>query len=982
VNTAGGDVTIKADLEGIRAERLQITSGSGGVIINGSFTTESSGEADDFVGVDLIDSSISVTDAAITVVGMVQARLFGGDFAEIGVRLAGSSITAQDGSIDVQGFLNAFFSDGEGPDAPTGGTAGLELLGTEIETSSGTIHLTGKSLASFTSDAGIRIGALESGRRSRLATASGQITLEGDVNPGTLDPIGIHASDTEFVTTSGPITLRGGLATLDVGDGTVPGAGAVLLDEGTVVTRNGADGAGSFLGHSSSSVTVQPNITFTATAGPFNVSFVANNLTVNDGVSITTNGGFVKLVGDSQDGYADSIRLNGTEVSPIMVNTGGGAVTMKAGVDGIVAQRLQLDAQAGRVLLDGQRGGSNLDEGDEVAGVALRAVVVDSSDGDISITGRSTTAAGGVSISDLDGARSRLQPHTGRITLIGRSQGGVGVSIVNTDIGASTGGTIWLAGTSAGADASSFGLLFQNASIGGESTASTIILSPWSPSGSPDILVEEGSVATLGVVNLRPAEVLTDGAIEERTDVPIEIGSNAANGSVIAPELLAIINAGQGLVVGSDAHSGAIRVAAATTMTSGLTLQNTGRSNGTFSTSGGIDISAPIDVGNEQLALVSSGAVKQSAAGGLSAGSLVLRGFGADADFDLSSATNRVRNIAACATGGISRCAGVMGLGEDGRFIPDPVYRGGGSITYKGQAVPSFDPNDKNAGVVAVVLDPLAWTGFSRVGAAPVTETIEHSGSGGPFTVTATGGKLLLDPDVTAYESLLTLAAPDDTFNNFAGGALATGGSGGFRILQRTWDGQERGGINAPSFYNCPSGSCATTQDAFVYVDQPTATVRFDSTVLPFGTPLSSVLGFSSPTGLVNGDSTQTALGLPTFFVAGRTVTPGMLLAPGTYSISAEFHSPTGYRVVQIPGAVTVIGTEPPINGTILDNSPPSEAASLALPGICTSVAPAPVAYSSSNAGDKLDVEWYKTRQRLTLNSCTGLRLLDACSDF
>jgi hypothetical protein len=461
-------------------------------------------------------------------------------------------------------------------------------------------------------------------------------------------------------------------------------------------------------------------------------------------------------------------------------------------------------------------------------------------------------------------------------------------------------------------------------------------------------------------VNVRPGRVATDGQISDASDASVQLGglADASVGLLVPVELLNYVaGSPSSVVIGSDTYAGQIVVAEQIDAPWNLTLQNT---------LGGIQINQPINMGaGKTLALVSGGLVSQDAP--LTGSGLVMRGFGTGANFVLRNPQNAFRRIAACAT--------KVGGGCDAKGSSS--YAGGGSIDYVGTGV-----NGTLNGVhsMAVDLSPILWSGVSAPSDAFTTSNIPHFGAGSYFSILVTAGDLLLDPDITTASGDIDLSAPTGIFNNFANGALEPGGGGRFQVTAATWEGETRGGITGANQYACGGGACAATQNSFVYVAQPTATVFLDQVALPFGAPIAGSVSYRVA-GLVNGDTPSAIFGSTpaSYDLASSGIGP--VAAPGTYAVAFQPpQSPTGYNVVAVPGQIVVTPPPPPVEVT--ENLAESPAGSLSLPQVCASIAPAMVAYSSNSAGDALDQQWTQVRQRLFVTSCTGLRVGDACSDF
>ncbi|MBK8337862.1 MAG: hypothetical protein IPL03_15445 [Sterolibacteriaceae bacterium] len=183
---------------------------------------------------------------------------------------------------------------------------------------------------------------------------------------------------------------------------------------------------------------------------------------------------------------------------------------------------------------------------------------------------------------------------------------------------------------------------------------------------------------------------------------PITIGGAGTGFDLSAADLAALQPGFSSIVVGSDAHAGAITVASAATFADPLTLQNDGGA-------GGIAINAALSNGPRNLTLSSGGAISQSAP--ITAAGLLVRGAPTSV-VTLNNAANAV-----------------------------------GTLSVDPPASFSF----VNSG--PLTLGPLTTSGFVAASNAPQTIVAANSTAAGNFQVQTLAGNLTLNQDVTTVNA-------------------------------------------------------------------------------------------------------------------------------------------------------------------------------------------------------------------------------------
>lgn len=621
--------------------------------------------------------------------------------------------------------------------------------------------------------------------------------------------------------------------------------------------------------------------------GPLHVLFNANanNTAVptsNDAgivlteVDIRTNGGDVFFYGQSDpvNGFAggeeEGIDLLDTSIDTRGVG-GGGEVRMRGrgGDSGVELTLTGVRSGAGDINLFGATVFSGI-------GVNLtnasdgRSNRLESGEGNISITGlalQSFPGSGqiGVRISD-----STIATVSGTIDIFGRAQGtnggtgpasAVGIELDNTaEITSVNGSRIRLAGESTLAEPFSpaFGAGINitttcgngGACIDGGSVGQVVLQA--GNTGASDALILDGTVQTAGAVNLRPGGVDASGVPYDRVNDAIGVGSTG-NGFAISVDEIGRITS-PNLIFGSNTHAGAINVIAAITRAGNLGLHNTGGA-------GGIALTAPINVGANTLALVSGGAVTQTAAGAITAGSLLARS--TDGNVALSTASNNVSGS-----------------------------------TLAGDAAGDFSYTD----VDVLTIGNVNAFGFDAAGNTP--QVLGGSGvAGNNVFVRNLAGDMSLSAGASAGNNLDLVTA--GRLQNSAAAGLSAGNR--WRVWADTWIGETRGGLAGsgplPNLYNCSfAAACGVTvpaaDDHFIYRQQPTATITIADALREYG--LANPAFTFSVAGMILGDDAANAIsGAP-----GTTAT--LLSNVGDYAISGSFASPAGYAIDLLPGTLTI----------------------------------------------------------------------------
>ena len=590
-------------------------------------------------------------------------------------------------------------------------------------------------------------------------------------------------------------------------------------------------------------------------------------ITVNAGSSITTNGSLF-MFGQSQltGGYASGSSSNnphGILIDNATLNTSGGPLLLRgrgntfvasgpAPVvpgDGVALNSASINADFGTIVITGI-GGQGGD------GVSLLSSNVASSTG--GVRGIDIRGLGGAVLAGTPGSIGNglvaanssisITGETGRLMLSGESAGGSGVAMSDTSLR---------------------GGVSSNPAMHSSSSITLRARSTGAPAGAPTIVLD-GTMATSGVVNLRPGGVSATGAFTEDPDTIINVGGAPAPGefSLSLAALNAAIAPGTaGVVIGSDVHSGAIGLTANSALSGlyDLTLQNGGAG------SGGINLYNGLSIPGRMLTLSTGGSVTQGAA--IVAGRLLLHGTQPQSSFQLTNTGNAVSRVSA-------------------HFD-----------VLKGTAPTDGDVNFYSTSNLEI--GPLTGMGFGVATGQAQSIVAANAVIAGDLVAQA-GGNLTLQQNVSTLGSDITLVT-GGVLQNPVNATLNPGGGGRWRVFADTWVGEVDGGLTgtAPTsnYYNCLYGTgCMSLLPAannyFVYRQQPVLTIALTTPTQTrvYGTP-NPLFPFST-SGLVNGDT------LAASAIGGYTIPAAVNV--GSYAVTGAFSSPVGYRIDAAPGTLNV----------------------------------------------------------------------------
>lgn len=854
VRTVAGDIL---DLRGIEvsaggpagAGAWEIQSGRGLAIV---------ANADDFGGnVSLVsDDSIGGALSAGTDVDITVPAAGGGVFPQINiapdVEIANTgtlpvalSLTAAGGQV-----LAGIGADGDpsgdwsidssaGPlDLSIDALSSIGLFQSAVTTNGGAVNLISRdNLGSGVFDAGILFdGTLDSGggdigMTSLASQAAGiRIDIFSTIDTGGGDFVmtsefsqftGIQMDATTINTDGGALTLRaldsGGAGvdlnfsnTLDtrVAQNPANASGAILIEGNS--RGEGGGGLGVVIRNSDlRGSTGDITIIGRADGSLFNPFIRAAGVHVDSGGEIVSTSGDIDIAGSIIAGDGAGVLLTGNIFGSLgvlssdsgnvsILGIGSAGGTTFAGGDGVVTLGYSILADGGNIVLSGHGAADGTDDGGNPV-----------PGNGLELGGTTTIASSG-----------------GDILLSGSSEG--------------TGAGIFVSGADEDTDPASI-----------DAGGGNIVLRAGN-NGSTAALAIDGSVNTTGVVNLRAGEVTAAGAVLDRNASTLQIGGGA--GEFVSMDSVANIDTPD-LVIGHAGHAGAITIAEALTRAGSLTLQNTGGS-------GGIALNGAVNLGSGTLALVSGGDITQTAAGDITAQSLLASSTGGS--IDLTAAQNDVSG---------STLAG--GAAGDFGYI-DINALAIGNVTARG-----FDAAGQTATTLAE----------SGVAAA---DTVFVRNNAGDLTLGADVGGNIID--------LVTAGR----LQNIAGADIVAGNR--WRVWADTWIGEQRGGLAGsgplPNLFNCSfGGPCGVTVPAadnhFIYRQQPTAVIDIGNADREYG--LDNPAFTFGVSGLVFLDDLQANV------IAGVPSTLATILSDvGNYTIGGSFASPAGYAIQIDPGVLAI----------------------------------------------------------------------------
>lgn len=533
-----------------------------------------------------------------------------------------------------------------------------------------------------------------------------------------------------------------------------------------------------------------------------------------------------------------------------------------------------------------------------------------------------------------------------RVASLSGYSGGTGVTLGNgARIGTTAGGRVDVAASapfSAGGSTASPALRLDAGSAIDASGAVVLRASAGLPQVDALSVDAQSQVSSQTAINLRPGGVSvtnpnTDtGPTVTAVDAPdqaITVGGTASTGFAVSAAELARMSA-PALVLGSDAHAGAITVVGPLARSGDFTLQNPAGN-------AGIALNGALSA--DRVGLEAGGDITQAAGAALRTGMLLAR-----------SATGSV-------------------------LLVEPSNQ---VAALGGSAAARFD--FLNAG--ALSLGAATATGFGAFLNQPQTLTATST-QANAVQVRALAGDLSLSGNVSSNAGADLIAA--ERLQNAGGYTL---GGAPWRVWVRTWEGETRGGLagsgDLPNLYGCAfpgpcAGNASAADSRFIYAQQPTVTVRADDATRVQGNPNPAFT--YRVEGLRAGDS-------PTAFEGALGSTAGTDSPAGDYAIDGSFVSRAGYNVAVAPGRLTV--TERPVivveprlplfpsldlvrdrpNSYTLDSN-------LGLVPICLATGPL-AGERSAQAGDTLAREWSRVRSRPNLSNCVDSERRNGCADF
>ncbi|MEM6883581.1 MAG: hypothetical protein AAF571_01015 [Verrucomicrobiota bacterium] len=255
------------------------------------------------------------------------------------INMTGRGYTVSGNGIDLAGFTTGILLDAGGGNINLNGigtaalsTHGLQIYNTSMNTTTGSINLTGQGNAGGT---GTNFGMLING--SDFNTTTGGITFDGDGGgTGAGDGI-ILENDSDITSISGNILINADAAPTSTTAGavglTLTGAGSQITSGGNININATGGGTGA-VSHglqvtatSTIDATGSGNITINATASPSSSSAAQGIFMSGNGTKITSVNGNINLTGNSAATGAGSIGIS-LQTDSLIESTGTGNITL------------------------------------------------------------------------------------------------------------------------------------------------------------------------------------------------------------------------------------------------------------------------------------------------------------------------------------------------------------------------------------------------------------------------------------------------------------------------------------------------------------------------------------------------------------------------------------------------------------------------------------------------------------------------------
>jgi len=819
-----------------------------------------------------------------------------------GFQMNSANVLANSGPISLTGR----YATGSAFNCGSGFTIGKKA-GTDVTSSSSNITFQGNSISTafaatdiFSSSGTLTIAPYTAGTTIGIAGGAGTLSIAaarfGDSFANGFSKIVIGSAaagsitvGTSALTYNDPLTLKtAGDITLSASSSVSGGAGsnALALWSDADVSNNGA------INVSTATITTNGgNLTMAGGADDGTGQpggYAWGNATNVDGVILyktncTTGGGNMVVRGQTAQAAGLGFRFSGDEVSSFAINTGSGnftaAGTATAGYGIFSGKLTSLTTTSGNVSFNGTSTSS--------MGIMLQGNgatdTVSTGTGSISVTGSGSAATyGGIYVEN-----AKLLSSSGDITLDGTNSNGSGWGI-KLDAGSDTGTVL---GHKAGG-----------------SSSSNITLK------ADTLNIARGTIDSSGALNIQPKTAGTS----------IGIAGGAGTLAVSAANFSTQFADGfSGITIGKS-DAGAITVGGAVTFRDSTTLQN----NSTIAVNGAI-------TANENLALVSAGAITQSAAIGVTGTTDITAG--ATNNITLTNSSNNF-------TGGVRVVSGndvslrdtnalVMGNANGASTVSGNLtVQSGGAIT-QGGAYSVTGTTGITAGANDVTLTNTSndFGGAVTVVSAKNLSLIDSNAmSLGAITSTGTVDIATLANDLTLTGAINTTDATANAVKLNAGKNTAAGTATGGNIIisggtvtvgvggqGNLYSGSVSGSTGLTNYIGSGSGrfrynsdevttnyvTALTAGNNAIYREQPAyAVTANNASYIYTGTPYSGGNGYAA-SGLVNGDTAAAAFnGTVTYSGSSQGAT-----AAGTYTITpGGLTSLLGYGLSYVSGTLTI----------------------------------------------------------------------------
>lgn len=1063
VSDPSGSITVDTPIESTASGTTSLSLKAGGSIVVNAAANEAGNATigtgpgagplnvtlDANVGGTQIGSTVGISATTIDTNG---GKFTIGDTSNSLVSIGSSTITTEGGAVDINGtnpngsaisisqtHINAAAGDIAISGASLYDGYGMVISNSALQTTNGSITLTGTGDGTFTTTFGVAIGGTGYASGNTVipaidVTGSGAVTIKGTlgVEPNSSGGgYGVLLSGTNFNLGSGGLNVTGTSTATGYGAEGVFILGSTLTGTGGPITLTGTanvTASGTGVGLSDTLINAGTgNVLVTGMANDASGQQGTDGLGISAfGSSILTTNGNVTLNGTTTGAtsYAYGTLMEGGYTpeggaAQPTIQTGSGAISVTGSVPatsgGSLAVNLisaDITSTSGTVALTGLTTGT-LTTGLSSSGVVLGSNGSDSSSSD--------------SVTVSTPPPTTITTGTGTLSIYGSGSGSNAQGVLIADgsqIASNNGGTIDIRGvvtspttsTSGGNIQYDYGTLIYNGTITATAPNTTISIA-----GSTN--TSDAGLA-FGAVPVPDNFYYTSGTVQ------VNAGTNGTLALRAANDGTATNFADNGATLASSGGTLAFMPASVNPTTFAFTAEN-GTPITLFGTgAAGLSIDAATYALFSGFSTLVLGSSTQT---GLITVSGVCPAQGACTSLTKPNVSQSLTlmNTGSGSQGiqllyGVSLGSNTLTLASAGA-VTDPGGIQAAGLLLEGPGDFTLNDPQNDVGVLAMlnagnvnflnstsfVIGPIVSHSFDAASNAATTIDATNSTlTGNLLAQAATGGIGLGGGTASASGptggkntnlsagGTVDLVMENGVFTDNGTGSVSA--TNGWRIWASTWNGETRGNVqpntSQPNFYGCSYGAGCSwggvvplTGDHFVYVARPTVIVTADGAVKVEGAPNPN-FGYTT-TGLINGDSVSTLSG--TFSTNATTGSP-----PGQYAIDPAFFSNVGYIVQNVPGTLTVTAPVQSPKAPAYDPDLPLAVSAMQsffgmsektfvyennLQGTNICVGSNQPLFTTAPPGDNQDllaVEWKRVRSQPNLNSCMLLNGQHGCGDF